>query len=627
MCVAVYWQGLNGPFLFDDHVHITKNQWVKIDSLHLQDLKQAWNSSFSRFPGNRPLAQLTFGINHATAGGLTPGAFKATNLLIHVLVGISLMFASRLFFRSANFGRDDRRREIIFALLVTAIWLLHPLNVSTVLYTVQRMTQLSSLGMLLGLTSYIWGRLQLAHGRSGLLWMLASVPCALIGFLGKENAALFPMLLLVVELTLLRRVPIDQHRRAIYAIWSLLIALPIAAAVWYVATHPGIISYAGRPFTLEERLLTESRVIWQYISAILVPDITSMGLFHDDIRLSSSLTDPPSTMPATLGIIVLIGMALISPRRTPLASFGILFFFANHLLESTVIPLEIKFEHRNYLASIGVLILAAQLLMWMVAAEATKKMAPFVIFMLAVTLSFATFLRVGNWSSLASFAFDSVKNHPQSPRSNFMAAQLLIASLDSDRKENSSAESLARHYLARGLEIDQNCANCLFGLIVLDIHVNKPPPDATLNQLKDYLRSGDVGPTRVAINQFRFLVDWQKGGASSLSNSALEDILDAALENPKWTFTARSSIESAYREYHEFVTKDLGTALLHATRSADAWREQWKPRMNVVRILLKMGQKQEALKHLDVASSVARNEHQLRQTQQLREHILSALGQ
>ena len=85
--LALYAKGLDGPFLFDDHIHITQNNWVKIESLGWPDLAQAWNSSFSNFPSDRPLSQLTFGINHAL-NGLDPWAFKTTNLAIHLATGL-----------------------------------------------------------------------------------------------------------------------------------------------------------------------------------------------------------------------------------------------------------------------------------------------------------------------------------------------------------------------------------------------------------------------------------------------------------------------------------------------------------------------------------------------------------
>ena len=173
--VLVYAPGLDGPFLFDDHIHITQNQWVKIESLAWPDLIRAWNSSFSAFPANRPLAQLTFGVNHALAG-LDPWAFKTINLVIHLVTGVLVFVFSRLVLSAVFRGRGDPAWHGICAAAVAAVWLLHPLHVSTVLYTVQRMAQLSTLSLLAALSCYFWGRIRIAEGRPGIGWILAAVP-------------------------------------------------------------------------------------------------------------------------------------------------------------------------------------------------------------------------------------------------------------------------------------------------------------------------------------------------------------------------------------------------------------------------------------------------------------------
>ena len=50
-------------------------------------------------------------------------------------------------------------------------------------------------------------------------------------------------------------------------------------------------------------------------------------------------------------------------NKAPLVAFGGLFFLAAHSLESTFIPLEMYFEHRNYLPMFGVFICIAGLLL------------------------------------------------------------------------------------------------------------------------------------------------------------------------------------------------------------------------------------------------------------------------
>jgi hypothetical protein len=360
LAVLLYAPGLGGPFLFDDHVHITQNRWVKIETLGLTDLARAWHSSFTQFPSDRPLAQVSFGINHAISG-LEPAAFKSTNLVIHLLSGALVYTLVRLLYRASRPDDLDSRDGQLLALATTALWLIHPLHVSTVLYAVQRMAQISALALLAAIACYVWGRIRLSEGRTGWGWMLLAPAIAVIGFLGKESTALLPLLLLVSEVTVLRPVGLGTSPARVRTIQALFIVLPLTAALVYFAANPGYFGYSGRSFTLEERLLTQPRVLWFYIHMLLIPDVSRMGLFHDDLLISTGLFDPPTTLLAIAALVLLAVTAITLRKRAPLVAFGVLFFLAGHALESTAFPLEMVFEHRNYLPGVGILLVVAWL--------------------------------------------------------------------------------------------------------------------------------------------------------------------------------------------------------------------------------------------------------------------------
>lgn len=609
LALLVYANGLHGPFLFDDHIHITQNRYVQIDSLSADDLAQAWNSSFSRFPANRPLAQLSFGINHALAG-LDPWAFKLTNLLIHLASGLLVFVFTRLLYRALAGETYDPARGALFAAATAALWLLHPLHVSTVLYTVQRMAQLSSLGTLLALSAYLHGRLEIAAGRPGGAWMLLSAPLALLAFLAKENAALLPLLLLVLELTVLARVGFGTQRRFVRGVQLAYIAVPLLAGAGYLATHLELVSYTGRDFTLEQRLLTQPRVLWTYLQWLFVPDVTAFALFHDDLVVSTSWLSPWTTLPAALGLLVATGAALAGRRRYPVAAFALLFFLGNHALESSVLPLEMMFEHRNYLASVGPLALAAYLVTVSATPARMRRLALLVSALLLLAYSAVTWVRVDHWSSYSKFVLTSAEHHPGSLRSNFMAAQALISGLDAGDGDRETIAAAARDYLDAGLAIDPDCIDCLLGKVVLALHLDRQPDPALLERLLAALRSGHVGPTRVSVSQFNFLVSWQRSDATRLAPADFEAIFEAALANPAWPGSGRAGLASAYREYHEHVTGDLAAALQYAAAAVDAWREQWGYHVHLVRVLRKAGLHVEALKALDAAAGTLRNARQ-----------------
>ena len=610
--IAVYWAGLAGPFLFDDNVHIVQNRWLKIDNLSIDSLTQAWNSSVI----GRPLAQLTFGINHALSG-LDAWAFKATNLAVHLLTGFSIFVFARLGLRAVSGGNRSSQAETFFALALMAFWLLHPLHISTVLYVVQRMAQLSTLFLMLALSAYLWGRLRIAENKTGLPWLLATIPLAGIGFLGKENTVLLPLLLLACELTLLRKVSLGRNPWLVRAVWMVLIALPLIAGAIHLLDHPGLLNHDGRPFTFEERILTQPRILWLYIQWLFVPDISQLGLFHDDIPTSTSLLDPPTTPIAIAAWVGVATTALVMSKRWPAFAFAVLFFLAAHALESTIFPLEMVFEHRNYLASVGPLFLLAYLVT--VAAQKTRFPGAIKLLMVALIAVFgaATFARVQNWTSHEAFVLASAQNHPGSARAQFMAGQLAISMVPKIQGNKTEIANVAEQFLEQGLRANDRCLNCLFGLVVLDLHLGRAPAFENLDRLTTALREGPVDASLVSVSQFSFLVNWVAAGDSMLTAAQLKSIFDAALANPSWNNTGRASIEAAYRKYYELVTNDLESARMHAEAAIKAWPSQWAYRVQLVEVLLKMERFDEAREALVPAAELAKNAKQNAEVERL----------
>ena len=129
---------------------------------------------------------------------------------------------------------------------------------------------------------------------------------------------------------------------------------------------------------------------------------------------------------------------------------------------------------------------------------------------------------------------------------------------------------------------------------------------------------------KVSVSQFSYLVRWQKSGDSSLPNDELEDMFDAALENPAWKNTGRAGIEAAYREYWHHVAKDLPKALQHGQAAVRAWPSQWGYQFAVARLLQKLDRPQEALAVLDKAIQFADNEKKRRETVELSAELQQA---
>jgi len=345
----ICYPALGGLFLLDDMQNL--RELAEVEARGYAYYLFASNAG----PGGRPLSLLTFALQYQSWPG-DPFAFKLVNLLLHLGNGALIFYICRLTF---PFLRLDKSSTTVIALLVTGLWLLHPLQLSTVFYIVQRMTILATSFMLLGTLLYLTGRQFFLQGktRQGLLIALPGVYiCTLLAILSKEIGILLPLYLLVMEFTLLADRVSDSRWRQ-YCVPILLLPLLIFGA-YLVWAFPGLqAAYQIRDFTMGQRLLTQANVLIDYLWKIAIPVAGSYSVFHDDYPLATGLFSPPATI-INLSIIILsIAAALIFRNRVRVFSFAVLWFFAGHVLESSFIGLELYFEHRNYLPLFGICIL------------------------------------------------------------------------------------------------------------------------------------------------------------------------------------------------------------------------------------------------------------------------------
>ena len=134
----VYLPGLGGGFAFDDYHTIVDNPSLDIQTLSWDALLDAAMSGVGIGPLARPLAMLSFAANRSVAG-LRPEAYKLTNLAIHALNALLIFGLLRSWL-----PRLAPRAPTACAWLIAALWALHPINLTAVLYVVQRMTSLSA---------------------------------------------------------------------------------------------------------------------------------------------------------------------------------------------------------------------------------------------------------------------------------------------------------------------------------------------------------------------------------------------------------------------------------------------------------------------------------------------------
>jgi len=542
---VVYWPGLSGGFLFDDSINLTENPKVLIEHLNWTELNRA---AFS-FPSGglgRPISMLSLGMNHALTG-LDPFYFKLTNLVIHLLNGIGLWLLTHLLLSAYRMRHRPELTNLEIAWLsvaVSAAWLLHPFNLTSVLYIVQRMASLAALFMIFGLALYAWGRLRQLRGQSGAVLMVVSVLVfGLLATLSKENGILLPLLIFLVEwLVFGFQAPDRSTKRFVIGFNMVTVIIPgILVIIFLVARFDWVLAgYETRDFTLSERLLTQGRVVWFYIQMILLPNPTEMGLYHDNIALSTGWFDPWTTLPAVLGIIALLISALLMRHRAPLFSFGILFFFAGHVLESTVLSLEIAHEHRNYLPAYGLLLMAIYYLSHrQIRERLSLRIQSAFITTLILALGISTAVRASYWANSVDLALVEVRHHPNSARTNMQAGKIFF-DLAVQGIEPEHNFQRTREYFERAQELENYNLSGGFALLVLDDRQKRPVNITLINDLSEKI--SDLPLSSASINALIHLSRCQNDGSCKLPPEVLNRLFQAILQNPTLRGKPRAQI-------------------------------------------------------------------------------------
>ena len=358
LVVLIYSNTLQVPFLLDDLPNIEENPHLRLSGFSLAGLREAWLEGF--LP-RRPVANVSFALNYAVHGYALAG-YHWVNLLIHVGTGLGL-YALLKATLGLPLPRLSRRALSGWVPLLTVLfWLVHPVQTQSVTYIVQRMNSLASLFYVLSLWCYVRGRLSMGLGsRWG--WVGGCVLAGVLGLGCKEIVATLPFFIFLYEWYFFQGLSGGWLRRYGGVFGGVLILL-LGLVWWYFGGHlmeALLAGYAGRDFSLGERLLTEFRVVVFYLGLLLFPHPSRLNLDHD-FAVSHSWLEPWTTLPAVGLVLGLVVVAVVLARRGErLLSFCLLWFLGNLLMESSVIGLELVFEHRLYLPSMLLVLLVVVL--------------------------------------------------------------------------------------------------------------------------------------------------------------------------------------------------------------------------------------------------------------------------
>lgn len=550
LVLAVFWPGLSGGFLLDDFENFESLRRYLAGDVSWSSV--VWGNASG--PLGRPLSMLTF-LADATRSGMDPAAFLFTNLVLHLGCGVLLaLLIVRLLGVDPQFAG---RNAVLVGCAIALLWSLLPLHVSVVLYAVQRMAILSAFFVFAALLVYVVGRERLSLGQKG--WFGLMFVCfpllTACAVLAKENGAVAPLMAGVIELAWYRR-----SRGALEARWRAtffvaFVLLPAIGVLSLLVANPAALlgGYEIRSFSLVERLLTQPRVLWEYVRHIVLPFGPAMGLIHDDFPKSTGLLQPITTLLAIAAWALAFVLAWRVRRTAPALLGGLGLFIAAHAVESTFLPLELYFEHRNYLAAPGIL-LACAAVGGLISARVAAPSAAFrrtlvaAAFALPLVFAVATFARASLWGDPPARMQQALDHSPSSPR---LRSQLAVAAAE----KGDLAGALA--------------------------HI-------------DAVAAGPASPPRRTLDLWRIL-------SACLANQALGgDTLVAAIaaaELPRITLTEMVSFEALAKRVEDAACQwpsagqaiMIGHAMLAQSRQSPSTHEVWRVRYFTARLIASTG--------------------------------------
>ena len=357
--IIIYGNSFQASFHYDDYPNIVDNPNVHPKMLTWDELTKSFHGTdLSQSQIKRPFSYFTLALNYYL-GGKSVFGYHVVNFAIHYL---SALFLFLLFYNTLrSHGGDLSPRDSAYsiAILATFLWATHPIQVTAVTYIVQRMASLAAMFYILAMYLYVKGR----TAQRKAVQISFFIGCAVSGLAAmasKQNAAMLPVSLYLYEIIVIQGISKRVWKKVGLHL-LLLIAVVALIGEIYTNFHSLLQGYQHRPFTLEERLMTESRVFFLYLLWIFHPVGRHFSIIHD-ISISTGLLDPWTTGLSILGVLALLGCAVGMAHKRPLLSYAILFFFINHLIEGSIIPLELIYEHRNYLPSTFLFLFIAILL-------------------------------------------------------------------------------------------------------------------------------------------------------------------------------------------------------------------------------------------------------------------------
>ena len=438
--LLIYCHNFQSPFVLDGTARILENSQIRMTEFSPTIIKNVLRD-------RRPLAFLTFALNYYFNRYQVFG-YHVVNITIHIITAFLVYLLAYLTVSINNRPGSKKYGLTLIPFLTALLWLVHPLHIQSVTYIVQRMNALAALFYLLSLVCYIRARLIQRRGdgeKAGVvLFFTLAALSAVLAIASKEIAATLPVMIFLYECLFFWQP--NRWGMKKFLICAGLIIVLVAVVSTIVFMHSGFwqwnqAGYEKQPFTMSERLMTEPLVVIYYLTLLLFPHPDRLNFIYD-FPVSKALFNPMVTVLAITALAALLIWAAFIARRDRLICFAVIWFLGTLVIESSIISLQLVFEHRTYLPSVFPIMVLVLL-----AAENFKSRVLTILIFCAVIALFGTWTYQRNliWRDEISIWRDCASKTPlhAGPYNN-LGHSLMCA--------NNGLEAI--RYLSRALEIE-----------------------------------------------------------------------------------------------------------------------------------------------------------------------------
>jgi tetratricopeptide (TPR) repeat protein len=547
------------PFHFDDKHIIAGNQIVKnlayFTSLSGAKDFELYDSLISRYVG-----YLTFALNYRLHGLDTTG-YHIFNLAVHIINACLVYFLVVLTFRTPKLGRTVLLKYSWHVALFSALlFVSHPLQTQAVTYIVQRFASLAATFYLFSLVTYISSRLSTRKATRTVLYIL-SLLSAVLAMKTKEISFTLPLVAALYESMFFKGALRVRFIRLLpLMLIMLIIPLSLLGADKPAGDIMGDVYEATRvreDISRVDYLLTQPKVIATYVRLLAFP--VNQNLDYD-YPLFRSFFEPPVFLSFLFMLSIFgLGVYLLKRSRTEaagrLAAFGVFWFFIALSVESSLIPLQVIFEHRAYLPSVGVFMTVAAgaiLLIRTMKNEAARRAAILLLTVLPLVLCIAAFKRNNVWKSEESLWADVVKKSPKKARGHNnlglayefngffdKAIEQYRAAIESEPDYAESHVNLGLAYHKKGLT-EKSIGHLLTALSLV-------PDYAEAHNNLGFIYHSE-GLAEKAIRHYKIAVDLKPDYAEAYSNLGVAYALRGMTEKSMELFRKALSLKPDYAE-------------------------------------------------------------------------------